>query len=222
MVTNTGLQTLRNLVMNKDLIDESGQFLPIMEEFYTLQGEGFHTGKPAYFLRIGGCDVGCRWCDVKASWNASLYSPISVNDILKNAQQHKGRTLVVTGGEPLMYPMGYLCDVFKEAGFATHIETSGSHELSGDFDWICLSPKQNQPPLEDILPKANELKVIIEEKMDLEWAEENAAKVNGNCQLFLQAEWSKRNIVMPFIIDYIKENPKWSVSLQSHKYMRIP
>jgi organic radical activating enzyme len=200
----------------------NGKMLPLMEDFYTLQGEGAHTGKAAYFLRVGGCDVGCYWCDVKESWNPDLHPLTAIEDIISRASGNPSGTIVLTGGEPLMYPLDPLCEGLKNQGHAIHLETSGSHPFSGRFDWVCLSPKRKSPPLEAIFPVANELKVIIFDESDYEWAEENAAKVSKDCMLFLQPEWSRFKEVTPGIVDYIMKNPKWRVSLQSHKYLHIP
>ncbi len=193
-----------------------------MEEFYSLQGEGFHTGKAAYFVRIGGCDVGCHWCDIKESWDASVFPPVNVDETVENALKHKARSVVVTGGEPLMYNLEYFCRQFRKNGFLIFLETSGSHELSGFFDWICLSPKKNSPPLDSIYPSADELKIIIEQENDFQWAEDHAKMVNNDCYIFLQPEWSKSKQMMPVIVEYIQNHPQWQISLQSHKYMRIP
>lgn len=200
---------------------ESGEMLPLMEEFYTIQGEGFHTGKAAYFIRIGGCDVGCHWCDVKESWNAKLHPPTLTDSIVKNAIKYTN-TVVVTGGEPLIYELGFLTKLLQHNHIQTHIETSGAYPLSGVWNWICLSPKKNKLPLETIYPKANELKVIIFNKHDFKFAENQADKVSRNCELFLQPEWSNRKKMIPLIIDYVLQNPKWKISLQTHKYMNIP
>jgi len=193
-----------------------------MEEFYSLQGEGFHTGRPSYFARIGGCDVGCHWCDSKESWNAEKYSPVVTDKIIEHAASYPAKAIVVTGGEPLLYNLNYLCEGLHRKGISTFLETSGSSELSGEWDWICLSPKKEAPPLPEIFMKANELKVIIEDFPDLDWAEINAAQVSPTCILYLQPEWSRRDTVIPKIVKYIKDNPKWKISLQAHKYMRIP
>lgn len=200
----------------------SGQKLPLMEDFYTIQGEGYHTGKAAYFLRIGGCDVGCYWCDVKESWNPQLHPAIEVKDIVGRTLSNPSRTVVVTGGEPLMYDLGELCRLLHDHNQSVHLETSGSHPLSGKFDWICLSPKRKSPPLPEIFPVANELKVIVFDETDFEWAEENAARVGNECYLCLQPEWSRRAVMMPQIVDYIQRFPRWNISLQTHKYMHIP
>ncbi len=195
---------------------------PVMEHFYTLQGEGLHTGKAAYFVRLGGCDVGCVWCDVKDSWDASKHPLMTTEEIVASAAQYDGRIAVITGGEPCMHDLGALCDALHDAGFATHIETSGAHPLSGALDWITLSPKKFKAPLEDCLAKASELKVVVFNKSDFEWAEQHAAKVGSSCLLYLQPEWSKHDMMTPLIIDYIKKHPEWQLSLQTHKYINIP
>lgn len=196
--------------------------LPVMESFYTLQGEGFHQGKAAYFIRLAGCDVGCVWCDVKESWDKDLYPEQSIEQIIMNAKNHPGRLAVITGGEPTMYNLDALTKNLQEEGFLTNIETSGAYPLTGVWDWICLSPKKFKPPLTDILLKANELKVIIFNRSDFAWAEKYAAMVSPVCKLYLQPEWDKARLVTPWIIDYIKENPQWELSLQIHKYINVP
>ena len=193
-----------------------------MESFYTIQGEGFYSGKAAYFLRIGGCDVGCHWCDVKESWDADLHPPTSITDIIKEIDNYAVDTVVITGGEPLMWNLDKLTLALKNKGIKVHLETSGVHSLSGSFDWICLSPKKIQTPLYKIKPIANELKVIINNKNDFDWAEKQRKGLNDNCKLYLQAEWSKREEIIPLIIDFVKKNKDWTISLQSHKYMNIP
>lgn len=203
-------------------IPADGSLLPLMEEFYTIQGEGFHTGKAAYFIRLGGCDVGCHWCDVKESWDAELHALIAADDIVKNAEQYPGKAVVITGGEPLLYNLDYLTAELQRRGIKTFIETSGAYPLSGSWDWICLSPKKFKAPRPDILPLAGELKVIVFNKSDFAWAEEHAQQVADNCKLYLQPEWSKAAEMTPLIIDYVKENPKWEISLQTHKYLNIP
>jgi len=195
--------------------------LPLMEEFYTIQGEGSHTGKAAYFIRIGGCDVGCHWCDVKESWNASLH-PATNTDLIVNNVLKYANTVVVTGGEPLMWNLDYLTKKLKDNLINTHIETSGAYPLSGIWDWICLSPKKNKLPLTEVLEKAHELKVIVFNRHDFIFAEEQAAKVGGNCILYLQPEWSNREKMTPLIVEYVMKNPKWKISLQTHKYLHIP
>jgi len=204
----------------KELVDK-GEMLPLMEEFYTIQGEGYHKGKAAYFVRIGGCDVGCHWCDVKESWDADLHPPTNTETIVSNASKYSN-TVVVTGGEPLIWDMNPLTSLFKEQGMTVHIETSGAYQLTGQWDWICLSPKKNKLPKEDVYENANELKMIIYNKDDFRFAEEQAEKVNDDCILYLQPEWSNRDKMMPQIVDYVMNNPKWIVSLQTHKYLNIP
>jgi 7-carboxy-7-deazaguanine synthase len=201
---------------------QNGKLLPLMEDFYTLQGEGSHTGKAAYFLRVGGCDVGCYWCDVKESWNPKLHPLTPVEEIINRTLDHPAKTVVLTGGEPLMYNLGPLCSGLRKMGISIHLETSGSHPFSGSFDWICLSPKKKSPPKENIFRLANELKVIVFDETDYEWAEENASQVNPGCELFLQPEWSRMKEVIPGIIDYVMKHPRWKVSLQTHKYLHIP
>ncbi|MDG1682224.1 MAG: 7-carboxy-7-deazaguanine synthase QueE [Flavobacteriaceae bacterium] len=204
----------------KNLVDK-GEMLPLMESFYTIQGEGFHKGAAAYFIRLGGCDVGCHWCDVKESWDALLHPPTLTTEIVENTKQFSD-TVVVTGGEPLMWDMSILTKLLKEKNKSVHIETSGAYDLSGNWDWICLSPKKRKLPKNEIYQVVNELKMIIYNKSDFEFAEREAAKVNQKCILFLQPEWSKRDLVMPLIVDYVMQNPKWKVSLQTHKYLNIP
>lgn len=196
--------------------------LPVMEAFYTIQGEGFHQGKAAYFIRLGGCDVGCVWCDVKESWDASVHPLIPVHKIVEEAKNSGCRLAVVTGGEPLLHHLDDLTSGLHYAGFATNIETSGSSPLSGSWDWICLSPKKFKEPLPEILLRADELKIIIFNKSDFQWAEKYAVKVSENCKLYLQPEWSKASVVTPWIIDYIKLHPQWQLSLQIHKYINVP
>ncbi len=199
-----------------------GKLLPLMEEFYTIQGEGGNTGKAAYFIRIGGCDVGCHWCDVKESWDANIHPLTTTDVIVANANQYPGKAVVVTGGEPLQYKLDYLTSELKQKGIQTFVETSGAYDLSGDWDWICLSPKKTMLPKEPIYKKAHELKIIVFNKHDFIWAQEEAAKVSTDCKLYLQPEWSKRNEIVPLIVEFVKENPRWQVSLQTHKYMNIP
>jgi organic radical activating enzyme len=196
--------------------------LPIVEEFYTIQGEGYYSGHPAYFIRIGGCDVGCPWCDTKISWDASKHTSKSVDEIVKNAADCPAPFVVITGGEPLMYNLDYLCTGLKDAGMETSLETSGAYPLSGAWDWICLSPKINKPPVSDIFNQADELKMVISDEKDLDWAFENAVMVNPSCKLYLQPEWSVFRSVLPKIVEFVKINPHWNISLQMHKFMRIP
>jgi len=206
----------------QEILLAQGKMLPVMEEFYSLQGEGRNTGKAAYFIRVGGCDVGCYWCDVKESWNADLHPLVQVDDVIKNALNNEARSVVVTGGEPALYNLTYLTSNLKRLGFETFLETSGSEIITGMWDWICVSPKKNSPPIASEIVKAHELKVIVSDVSDFEWAEENAPNVRSDCYLYLQPEWSKIGIMMPQIIEYILAHPKWQISLQSHKYMKIP
>jgi len=199
----------------------AGTALPLMEAFYTLQGEGFHKGSAAYFIRIGGCDVGCHWCDVKESWDADKHPPTAINAIVEEAHRYS-KTIVVTGGEPLMWDMDPLTAALKAKGMNTHIETSGAYALTGHWDWFCLSPKKNKLPTGEAAARADELKVIIYNKDDFRFAEEQAETVSENCVLYLQPEWSKREQMMPLMVDYVLENPQWKVSLQTHKYLKIP
>ncbi|MDX1271041.1 7-carboxy-7-deazaguanine synthase QueE [Bizionia paragorgiae] len=204
----------------KDLVNK-GEMLPLMEEFYTIQGEGFHKGTAAYFIRLGGCDVGCHWCDVKESWNAELHPPTLTKDIVAQAKKYSD-TIVVTGGEPLMWDMTVLTTQLKAEGMQVHIETSGAYELSGTWDWVCLSPKKLKLPTQGVYDVANELKTIIYNKDDFKFAEEQAARVGKDCILYMQPEWSKSDKMIPEIVDYVMKNPMWKVSLQTHKYLNIP
>lgn len=204
--------------------------LPVMEHFYTIQGEGFHQGRAAYFIRLGGCDVGCVWCDVKESWDASIHQRLSINEIVQaavNGAAHgtassRKPLAVITGGEPLMHDLGPLTKALRSAGFETNIETSGAHPLSGEWDWICLSPKKFKAPLPGMAGNANELKVIIFNQSDFQWAEKHAAMVNEQCRLYLQPEWEKSEAMTPLIVNYIKDNPRWELSLQIHKFIHVP
>lgn len=196
--------------------------LPVMESFYTLQGEGMHQGKAAYFIRLGGCEVGCVWCDVKESWDAQAHPSYSVEEIIEKAVEFPGRLAVITGGEPLMYQLDELTEKLQKVGFQTNIETSGVYPISGKWDWVCFSPKKFQTPVDSIYAHANELKVIIYHRSDFEFAEKHAKLVNEDCHLLLQPEWSKQTEILPLIIEYVKQNPKWKVSLQTHKFMEIP
>ncbi len=209
---------------NKEIITD--QKLPIMEDFYTLQGEGFHQGKAAYFIRLGGCDVGCVWCDVKESWSAEAHPQFSIAEIVVRANENTpafiGKLAVITGGEPLMHELTNLTQALKNANFQTNIETSGTHPLSGVWDWICFSPKKFKKPLPEFYVRANELKIIIYHKSDFEWAESFANLMNEDCLLYLQPEWSKAEEMLPLMIEYIKNNPKWRISLQVHKFLQIP
>ena len=203
-------------------VPEDGTLLPLMEEFYTIQGEGYNTGKAAYFIRLGGCDVGCHWCDVKESWDASLHPLTQADTIVEHALQYPAKTVVITGGEPLLYNLDYLTAKLKENGIKTFIETSGAYPLSGHWDWICLSPKKFKAPLLPIAGEADELKIIVFNKSDFSWAEQHAQQVSAKCKLFLQPEWSKAKEITPLIVDYVMNNPKWEISLQTHKYLNIP
>lgn len=199
-------------------IDEK---LPLMEAFYTIQGEGFYTGHAAYFIRLAGCDVGCHWCDVKESWDENLHPKVLVSDIVSQAEAN-GKLVVITGGEPLMWNLDHLTSKLKEKGIQTNIETSGAYELSGFWDWICLSPKKKKLPTQSVYDAANELKCIIYNHHDFKFAEEQAARVNKNAKLYLQVEWGKKDEMLPLVIDYVKNNPKWAISTQTHKYLDIP
>jgi 7-carboxy-7-deazaguanine synthase len=195
---------------------------PVMEHFYTIQGEGFHQGKAAYFIRLAGCDVGCPWCDVKDSWEEKKHPRITVDQLVAEVMKTKARIVVITGGEPLMHDLGPLTEALHENGWLVHLETSGAYPLSGTFEWICLSPKKFKAPLPEILPLSQECKVVVFNKSDLDWAEKYAALVSPSCKLYLQPEWEKSSIVTPLIIDFIKENPGWEFSLQIHKYIHVP
>jgi 7-carboxy-7-deazaguanine synthase len=196
--------------------------LPVMEHFYTLQGEGYHQGKAAYFIRLGGCDVGCVWCDVKESWDAANHPKLAIADLIAEVKKTAARIVVITGGEPLMHNLDELTEEFRDAELQLHIETSGAHPLSGLWDWICLSPKKFKAPLSPILSLAHELKVVIFHRSDLGWAEKYAELVAPHCRLYLQPEWEKAAEMTPLIIDYIKANPQWELSLQLHKYINVP
>jgi len=203
-------------------IPDDGTLLPLMEGFYTIQGEGYNTGKAAYFIRLGGCDVGCHWCDVKESWNAELHALTPADGIVENASRYPSKAVVITGGEPLIYNLDYLTQKLHQKGIKTFIETSGAYPLSGHWDWICLSPKKFKAPLTDVLLKADELKIIVFNKSDFEWAEQYAELVGNNCKLYLQPEWSKSKEITPLIVNYVMDNPRWEISLQTHKYLNIP
>ena len=196
--------------------------LPLMEDFYTIQGEGFYQGSAAYFIRLGGCDVGCVWCDVKESWDASAHPLVSVTEMTRRAKQSGAEIVVITGGEPVMYDLTALTETLKASGLRAHLETSGAYPITGTWDWVCFSPKKFKPPHDSVLEQADELKVVVYNKSDFPWGEAFAAKVNSQCHLFFQPEWSKEKEVLPSIIEYVKENPRWKVSLQVHKYMNIP
>ena len=205
-----------------ELSKEIPSEFPIMEHFYTLQGEGFHAGRSAYFVRLGGCDVGCVWCDVKESWDATQHNSMSVDKIVNEIKKSKTDFVVITGGEPAMYNLTSLVNILHENNFEVAIETSGCYPLLGAIDWYCFSPKKFKKPVDEAYQKANELKVVIFHPSDLQWAEEHSLKVNTNCKLYLQPEWSKSETLLPLIIEYVKQNPKWKLSLQTHKYLNIP
>ena len=196
--------------------------LPVMEHFYTLQGEGFHQGRAAYFIRLGGCDVGCVWCDVKESWNADAHPVLKVEDLIHTVKSTPAQLVVITGGEPLMHDLEFLTSSLQKKGLETNIETSGSYPLNGSWNWICVSPKKFKAPLRDVLKQANELKIIVYNKSDFLWAEEHAAMVSPQCKLYLQPEWSQSPKMSPLIVDYIMNNPQWELSLQVHKFLNIP
>ena len=209
--------------INPDLeLLEEGKKLPLVEDFYTIQGEGYHSGKPAYFIRLGGCDVGCRWCDAKYTWNPKIFPPTPIETIVERACSCKAQAIVITGGEPLLYPLGDLTRELHARGLEIFIETSGTNPISGEFDWICLSPKRQMPPLEEALLRADELKVIVQTKEDLEWAVECSKRVRSKCRLYLQPEWSVYESIIAEIVEWVKENPEWNISIQTHKFMHIP
>jgi len=207
--------------MHFSQIDTSVE-LPIMEQFYTIQGEGHHSGRAAYFIRIAGCDVGCVWCDVKESWDSQVHPFVQISDLVKAVKENNADFVVITGGEPAMYDLTRLVNELKKLETEVAIETSGCYELVGNVDWYCFSPKKFKAPIAEAYTKASELKVVIFHPSDLLWAETHAAKVNENCVLFLQPEWSKQEKLLPEIIDYVKSNQKWRISLQTHKFMQIP
>ncbi|MFQ3579208.1 MAG: 7-carboxy-7-deazaguanine synthase QueE [Bacteroidales bacterium] len=196
--------------------------LPLVEHFYTIQGEGYHTGKPAYFIRIGGCDVCCNFCDVKPSWNMELHPVVQISDIETLIEATGATDVVITGGEPLLTDLTNLCNALKKKNLRTYLETSGSAPLTGVWDWICLSPKQNKTPLPDFYSYADELKVVIACEEDFEWAEFCRKKVKSSAKLYLQPEWSKHKKITKTIVDYIKAHPHWNLSLQIHKFIHIP
>ena len=201
---------------------KNGHILPLMESFLSIQGEGYFAGKSSYFLRIGGCDVGCHWCDVKESWDPKIHPLTEVDKIIKEVQKNSVDIIVITGGEPLMWNLDYLCNRLKELKFKIHLETSGAYNLSGKFDWICLSPKKTLKPIKEVQDLANELKVIISNKNDFKWAQIQSKKVKKSCKLFLQPEWSKKQELLPEIVNFVSNNIQWSISLQTHKYMNLP
>ena len=196
--------------------------LPVMEHFYTIQGEGYYQGCAAYFIRLGGCDVGCVWCDVKESWDAEKHPKLNIENLKQIVERTSATMVVITGGEPLMHNLDELTTILKTSGIRTNIETSGAHPLSGQWDWICLSPKKFKAPLPEICIKANELKVIIFNQSDFSWAEKYAVMVSPQCKLYLQPEWDKAGEMTSLIVEYIKAHPKWELSLQLHKYINVP
>jgi len=201
---------------------QGGEKLPLVEEFFSIQGEGFHSGRAAYFIRLGGCDIGCRWCDTPFSWDSDMHPVVDTDSIIINAVGSGADSVVVTGGEPLMWDLDYLCTRLKQNNIRTFVETSGAYPLSGEWDWVCLSPKRSKPPIIDMCRIADELKVIIENENDFPWAEKYRKLVDTKCLLFLQPEWSRFNEVIPGIVSYVRKNPDWRISLQIHKYMHIP
>lgn len=207
---------------NNQNCNRDGIMLPLVEEFFTIQGEGFHAGEAAWFIRLGGCDIGCNWCDSRFSWDPYIYPLVETAKIIEHAVHSGTKSVVITGGEPLMWDLDYLCAGLKTNEIRTFIETSGAYPLSGQWDWICLSPKKNLPPVGNICLKADELKVIIETRDDFEWAEKYRNMVGSQCLLFLQPEWSRFSAIIPEIVEYVKRNPQWKISLQIHKYMHIP
>jgi organic radical activating enzyme len=208
-------------VENEPIMTE-GDKLPLVEEFFSLQGEGYQTGRAAYFIRLGGCDIGCSWCDSRFSWNQALHPLVETESIIEHVVKSGADSVVVTGGEPLMWNLDFLCNGLKNKNISTFVETSGAYPLSGNWDWICLSPKKNMPPLSEMCDCADELKVIIQDNSDFEWAEKYQGMVSEECRLFLQPEWSRFDSIITEIVQYIKKNPKWRISLQVHKYMHIP
>ncbi len=211
-----GLDTLQKNQLDK------GEILPVMEMFYSIQGEGFNTGKAAFFIRIGGCDVGCHWCDVKESWDARLHPLTPVHKIVEEVKKYPAKAVVITGGEPLLYNLDFLCQKLKSLSISIFLETSGTCSLSGTFDWICVSPKSQLPPTKEMLQLADELKIIIHEENDFNFAISSIPFVKDKCLLYLQPEWSRHELMLPLITDFVMQNPRWMVSLQSHKYMKIP
>lgn len=207
---------------NMDKLLDNGESLPLAESFYTIQGEGYNTGKAAFFIRLAGCSVGCSWCDAKQTWNPLEYPPVGVDKIVEDVLKTPAKYVVITGGEPLRYMLDTLCGKLKEHGLELFLETSGTERLSGIFDWICLSPKRKKAPRKDICSQADEIKVVIENEGDFEWAEENRKQVREGCKLYLQPEWSRSTEMLPKIIEYVKSHPEWEISLQTHKFMSIP
>ncbi len=201
---------------------EGGLKLPLVEDFYTIQGEGYHAGKPAYFIRLGGCDVGCRWCDAKYTWNPKIYPPTNIDVIVERASSCSAQAIVITGGEPLLYPLGELTRQLHARGLEIFLETSGTNPISGEFDWICLSPKRQMPPMEEAFRRADELKVIVQSEEDITWAEECSKHVSRKCRLYLQPEWSRYESIIGMMVEWVKAHPEWNISIQTHKFMHIP
>ena len=213
------VQTVRSkLSVNSD----DGLHLPLMEMFYSIQGEGFHQGKAASFIRLGGCDVGCVWCDVKESWDAKAHDWVEIDDICRATASNESAIVIITGGEPAMYNLGPLTGMLKKNNFKTHLETSGVYPVTGEWDWICFSPKKFKEPASDVFKAADELKVIVYHPSDLLWGEKLCRQVRKECKLYFQPEWSKSDVILPKIIEYVKANPHWEISLQIHKFMNIP
>ncbi|MBR7068511.1 MAG: 7-carboxy-7-deazaguanine synthase QueE [Bacteroidales bacterium] len=196
--------------------------LPVIEEFYTIQGEGFHTGRAAYFIRLAGCDVACPWCDTRQAWSKNAGSPTNIHLLVKHAQQQNANIVVITGGEPCMHPLEPITQAVHDAGMRIHLETSGTYAISGSWDWIALSPKPHREPLQQNLTIANELKIVISSELDLRWAKQMATKTNAACHLQLQPEWAAREHSIPLAVEFVKRNPQWRISLQTHKFMQIP
>jgi organic radical activating enzyme len=193
-----------------------------MEHFYTIQGEGYYQGRAAYFVRLGGCDVGCPWCDVKESWDADAHPKMSVKEIVDAVVEAGAKICVITGGEPLMYDLTDLTEQLRTNNVRSHTETSGAYPVRGTFDWITVSPKRYKPPVDSIMPMASELKVVINHRNDFRWAEQYAAKVSPTCKLYLSPEWEQEEEMVPMVIEYVKENQQWEISLQIHKYLNVP
>ncbi len=207
---------------NKFINEIEDNKIPVLEEFYSVQGEGFNTGKAAYFIRIGGCDLACHWCDSKETWKPEIHHFVTISEIIARVKQTPADTIVVTGGEPLIYNFDNFCKEARQAGLVLMIETCGAHTFSGVWDWVCLSPKKQKPPMLEYFQIADELKVIIYEDNDFDWAEDCANKITKSCVLFLQPEWSRFEITGKMVVDYVKNNPKWNVSVQTHKFLKIP
>lgn len=203
-------------------INQHTDYLPVMEYFYTIQGEGANSGKPCYFIRLGGCDVGCHWCDVKESWDSSIHPMMSIQEICDIILKSKAIHVVITGGEPLMHNLENLTNELHQHNLNVYLETSGAHSFSGQFDWVCLSPKKFKKPYEEAFQIADELKIIVYNQSDLAWGLELSKKVKSHCKLFFQPEWSREKEMLPLIIEFVKKHPHWSISLQTHKYMNIP